>query len=186
MDGLTSQGYTPTGKERISIMRWIAAGFLVFLSNMAAAQCPLQLTEVCPLAHNTNWGAVLGSGGDELDRDGYGMKIQFLNTSRNTIKAAEFSMSMIDAALRRRESSKTYVVTKVAKPDKKVAQFFLPPEYLDPSQLHDNAAFRRHQYFEQTKNGIEISLTRVVFEDGSTWDPDPKVSCSLESRASKQ
>lgn len=131
--------------------------------------CPIQITELRQRAHNTNWNAVLGTSDDELDKSGYGMKVQFVNLSEKTIKAAEFSMVMYDGVDRERESIRSYVMTKRAKPSQKVTQFFLPPEFSAFAQVN-------------RRRGIAVWATRVLFEDDSVWDSNGTRECFARSR----
>jgi hypothetical protein len=151
------------------LFRFAVVGTILLGTLWAQDQpCPIQVTEIRPWAHNTNWSAVVGAGDDELDKGGYGMKIQYVNLSDKTIKAVEFTMVTYDAVERERESTRTYIVTKKAKPSQKITQFFQPPEFI----------------FAQVnrRRGVAVWATRILFDDDSHWDTNGKRECFGRSK----
>ena len=117
-----------------------------------AAECPIQITKVDPIA------VVFGT----TDPWGWELKVSYKNTGSKTIVAAKFGADFIDATGDRRRSAWDYTTTTTVKPNQEKSGHWPDGVYVSEIGM---------------KVQVSVWLEKAAFSDGSRWEDDGSKSC---------
>jgi hypothetical protein len=132
---------------------------LVFLIAVCALGAAQNMAPSCPVL-------VSHASAKVRLQDGYHIVIWFENQGRKTVKQAQLSLVMFDAANNKYPASQNYVVnSEMARGQGGVVLYSA-----DSEAKHFGAAW-------QEMRGVEVHVAGIVFADGTEWASDQQASC---------
>jgi len=134
---------------------------LLFVSDAALAQMPVEVVKIEPHSHTRC--ALASLGANDSDPWGSCLVIWYKNTSSERITGIRFDVHYVSALKEVDPAAYSYESTATVKPGKMIAGIW-----------HDGVFW--HQYGDGMD--AEVSVGRVMFADGTFWTPPPSPSAA--------
>lgn len=126
----------------------------------AGASCPIKITDINPTG-NDSFGHGFMSGNAHAN-DGRMFVLKVKNTSGKNIRGMKFQAAYYDATEDLNAIPGEW-------------------EWTDPVKAGAEKSFRWHnEWRAESQVGWKVTLTKVLFDDGSKWEPASGQDCSLE------
>jgi hypothetical protein len=123
--------------------------------------CPILVTKIDPTGNET-FGHVVASGKNASASNGRMFVLKVQNTSGKDIKGMKFQAAYYDAI-------------------EDLSDIPVAWQWTDPLKAGDEKSFRwENSWREEARVGWKVRLTKVLFEDGSKWEPVAGQTCSGE------
>jgi hypothetical protein len=125
--------------------------------------CPIEVTNINPTG-NDSWGHAMqtSNGSGVHGNDGRMFVLKVKNESGKDIKGMKFRVAYYDAT-------------------EDLSDIPGDWQWTDPLKTGAEKSFRwRNDYRKESVVGLKVSPLKVLFEDGSTWEPAKPLACSLD------
>ena len=131
-------------------MRLLILGFLICGAAVGAGgQCPVQPRQA------------------SLDSSGRSLIVRYFNSGTRTVRAVQFTLTKPEAGQNDRSVMATYSAAGTLRPNR------------DRTAVFENPTERSGLIDEVLTGPVEVSVTRVVFSDLSTWKPPGANQCKI-------